>query len=333
MTTRVKPVRAVLAGWIVPIVALACSRPPTDHSTPETRGPLPAAPAPSAPIVGAAASSAGPSQASELTWRYERSPFGPTEIVTIVPAGAMANHRLPVLVAFHGRGESLKGPHAGARGWVDDYSVAAAASRLASPPLSHEDYLGWVTPERLAAVNRSLAANAYRGVILVCPYLPDALHGGRMLEEGKALADFVVDEVLPRVAKETPAIGTPLTTGVDGVSLGGRASLLVGLLRPEAFRTVGAMQPAIDEDETWSIADLALRASTKNQALFIRLLSSDGDFFLSATTVLDRALTARHVRHRMDVVLGPHSYEFNRGPGSFEMLVFHDRALRDLVSP
>lgn len=314
------------------LLSFACNRPNAGHSTAETRAGLPS-PAGPASVVTIVSPGAGPSNGSELTWHYDRSPFGPTEVVTVVPPGATAEHRLPVLVAFHGRGESLKGPHPGARGWVDDYAVMAAAKRLASPPLSREDFLGWVTPERLSALNRSLAANVYGGVILVCPYLPDALHGARMVEEGKALADFVVDEILPRVAKDTPAIGTPLTTGVDGVSLGGRAALLVGLLRPEAFHTVGAMQPAIDEDETWSIAELASRASAKNQELFVRLLSSDGDFFLSPTMVLDRALTARHVRHKMDVVLGPHSYEFNRGPGAYEMLFFHDRALRNLPSP
>jgi hypothetical protein len=27
-------------------------------------------------------------------------------------------------------------------------------------------------------------------------------------------------------------------------------------------------------------------------------------------------------------VPGPHDYEFNRGPGAYEMLMFHDRVLR-----
>lgn len=318
----------------VPVIAgaLACGRTHAVEASQKSPS-VPSAQRGEATTSATPSATPAPPSRSELTFRYERTPFGPSEVVVLIPENATPGHRLPVLVAFHGRGESLKGPHLGARGWADDYAVRAAAKRLGSPPLSVDDFLGWVTPGRLLAMNRSLAARPYGGVILVCPYLPDALHGARMLEEGNALADFVVDEVLPRVARETPAIGTPLTTSVDGVSLGGRAALLVGLLRPEAFHAVGAMQPAIDDDETGALAELAAQAAEKNPGLSVRLLSSDGDFFLPATMGLDRALTTRHVRHRLDVVQGPHSYEFNRGPGAYEMLLFHDRALGGLEAP
>jgi hypothetical protein len=34
-----------------------------------------------------------------------------------------------------------------------------------------------------------------------------------------------------------------------------------------------------------------------------------------------------------DLVLGPHDYDFNRGPGGIEMLLFHDRVLRGEPPP
>ncbi len=37
---------------------------------------------------------------------------------------------------------------------------------------------------------------------------------------------------------------------------------------------------------------------------------------------------ARDHEHR--VALGPHNYDFNRGPGGLEMLTWHDRVLRGL---
>lgn len=271
-------------------------------------------------------------ESRELTWHYADSPFGPSEVVVSIPKDASLENRLPVLVAFHGRGESLKGPQAGARGWVDDYSVRRAAERLRSPPLSSADLLGFVEPARLARLNQSLASTAFRDVILVCPYLADALHGARMIEEGRALAGFVADRVLPRVWMETPSLGAA-ATGVDGVSLGGRAALLVGALRPDAFRAVAALQPAIDTSEVPALAELISRAQAEHPGLVVRLLTSDGDYFLEPTHALHRALDGGKVRHQFDVVAGPHSYDFNRGPGAFEMLVFHDRVLRGLKAP
>jgi enterochelin esterase-like enzyme len=264
----------------------------------------------------------------ELTWHYDKTALGPSEVVIVIPNDAKPTDRFPVLVAFHGRGESLKGPKRGARGFVDDYAMPAAIRRLHSPPLTPDDMLGFATTERLAMLNRVLKDVPYHGLIVVCPFLPDILRGSHAFDEGRALAGFVVDELLPRVYKETPAIGTPATTGVDGVSLGGRASLHVGLFRPEAFGAIGALQPAFDVEEAARFADLAKDARDKNKRFSLRLLTSDEDYFLEPTKELDRALSVRGVMHDLEVVVGPHSYEFNRGPGVYEMLTFHDWALR-----
>lgn len=62
-------------------------------------------------------------------------------------------------------------------------------------------------------------------------------------------------------------------------------------------------------------------------------MTSDGDYFLGANHAIDQAYTASHIAHEFLVVPGPHDYVFNRGPGSIEMLLFHDRALRGQKSP
>jgi iron(III)-salmochelin esterase len=317
---------AVLLG-----LAASCSRPrntPVPPSLNSTTPVVMAASSGSAPVVSTPSTSL-----AEATWHYAESPLGPTDVVVLTPEGATRADPLPVLVAFHGRGESIKGPKLGARGWVDDYAIGNAVRRIGKPPLEQRDLLGFVTEKRLARLNAGLAAHPYRGLIIVCPYLPDVLRGERAFSEGPLLARFIVEELLPRVYRETPATGTAKTTAVDGVSLGGRAALLVGLLRPEAFGAVAALQPALDNDETARLSELAKAARTKNPDLRIRLLTSDGDYFLEPTIALSRALDARHVPNQLDVVAGPHSYEFNRGPGGYEMLLFHDRALRGLDGP
>lgn len=264
----------------------------------------------------------------ETTWHYDSTPFGASEVVVAVPADAAPGEKFPVLVAFHGRGESLRGARRGVRGWLDDYTLPKTTRRLSSPPLTANDLLGFVTDAHLAELNADLARTPYRGLIVVCPFLPDVTRGPHGEADGKLLASFVVDEVLPRVYRETPAIGTAASTGVDGVSLGGRASLLVGFSRPASFGAVGALQPALDNDELVRFAELAQDARAKNPALSLRLLTSDEDYFLEPTEGLSHILTTRHIAHQLDVVTGTHSYEFNRGPGGYEMLLFHDRALR-----
>jgi len=39
------------------------------------------------------------------------------------------------------------------------------------------------------------------------------------------------------------------------------------------------------------------------------------------------------VAHGFALVVGTHSYQFNRGPGALEMLLFHSRVLRGQPAP
>ncbi|HTV20677.1 MAG TPA: esterase [Polyangiaceae bacterium] len=267
----------------------------------------------------------------ELTWTFDEGPFGPTDVVLSIPPGTDENARFPVLVALHGRGESLKGSRRGARGWIDDYDLGRALSRVAKPPLQSADFQGYVSRERLGQINRALAAQPYAGLIVVCPFLPDVLRREDAFKAAEPLAAFIVDVVLPRVYAKTPAIGTPAATGIDGVSLGGRAALLVGFARPKAFGAVGALQAALDGAEIERFAELGVRALADNPQLSLRLLTSDQDHFLGVNERLSAVLSERGVQHRYLRVQGTHSYRFNRGPGAIEMLLFHDRVLRGVA--
>jgi iron(III)-salmochelin esterase len=266
----------------------------------------------------------------ELTWTFDEGAFGPTDVVISIPEGAAPTARFPVLVALHGRGESLKGSQRGARGWFDDYELGVAMQRLRKPPLTASDFQDYVKRERLRRINRSLAQHPYQGLIVVCPFLPDVLRGDDAFSAAEPLAAFIVDVLLPRVYAKTPAIGSAATTGIDGVSLGGRAALLVGWARPLAFGAVGALQAAIDGAEVERFVELGSHALQENPKLALRLLTSEQDHFLRVNQRLSSELSSHGVRHQFLRVVGTHSYRFNRGPGAFEMLLFHDRALRGL---
>jgi len=265
--------------------------------------------------------------AQEVTWDYPQTELGPMRVVVMIPERE-ANARLPVLVALHGRGEALKGPELGARGWVDDYGLPTTVERLHRPPITLDDLHGMVEDERLARLNASLAQRPYQGLIVVCPYTPDVLPADESIDKALPLARFVVETVLPRAYRETPAIGTPETTGIDGVSLGGRAALGIGLLRPKAFAVVASLQAALRSDNSADILRRAREAKAQKPDLFVRLLTSNGDYFLRANQLLALDFEAAGIRTELLTVPGPHDYEFNRGPGGYEMLMFHDRILR-----
>jgi enterochelin esterase-like enzyme len=188
------------------------------------------------------------------------------------------------------------------------------------------DLGGAVDAERLIRLNQRLRRDPYQGLIVVCPYTPDTLAGARAFSVAAPLAEFMVDQLLPRVFAQTPAMRSNI--GIDGVSLGGRAALLVGFERPRVFKVVASLQAAIDSTEIPLLVERAERARQQNPALSIRVLTSHKDYFRRELEGLSRALDAKSVAHTFTLVPGDHSYAFNRGPGVYEMLTFHDWALR-----
>lgn len=297
-----------------------------------------AAPSAKAPVASAshAAASAGSVRrplpiervpGEERTWVWDSSAAGRMHVVVTVPP-RRPGERFPALIAFHGRGEAQKGVARGARGWLDDYGLPQALRRLASPPLTATDLHEVGDAELLARLNAELERAPYRGLVVVTPFTPDILAGDRAFSRAEPLARFVVEELLPRLRREAPVLEGAAHLGLDGVSLGGRAALLVGLARPESFGAVGTLQPAFDSADAPELARRAKAARERNPALALRLLTSRADFFLLSTRAISSAFGALGVEHELRVVAGPHDYEFNAGPGVYEMLLFHDRALR-----
>lgn len=281
------------------------------------------------PTVGRDAGDPSPLKqgTEELTWTFDQTAFGRIDVVVVLP-DRLPNERFPVLIALHGRGEAMKGPVRGARGWVDDYALGRAIRRLSMPPLESRDFEGLAEPKRLKAINDELRTLPYQGLVVICPYTPDVLTGERPFDRAVPYARFLVDTVLTRARRELPIIDSPSATGVDGVSLGGRLSLLSGLYEPKAFGAIATLQAAFDASDAGRLAVMALNAKKANPSLKFRLLTSDEDYFLNANRAISAAFTQAHVEHQLLIVTGPHDYIFNRGPGAIEMLLFHDRALR-----
>jgi hypothetical protein len=264
-----------------------------------------------------------------LQWDLGAQPWGPGRAAVVVPTWGGPDDRFPVVLALHGRGEAVKSPADGALGWPRDYALVRALDRLRAPPLRETDYEGLAEPARMAVVNAALAKRPFGGLVIVCPWLPDVRQASTA--DVTPLARFLLDGVLPRVRRETPALAAPEATGIDGVSLGGVIALRIGLTYPEAFGAVGGIQPAFGDNQNAEWTSLAQEARAKRAGQKLRLLTSHDDYFHDVVTGVDRAWTAAGITHEFADVVGPHDYVFNRGPGSFELLLWNDRALRDRV--
>jgi predicted esterase len=236
----------------------------------------------------------------------------------------------PILIALHGRGETGHGLDVGARAWPHEYALDRMRQRLRAPPLTSTDLQEISSAARLAQLNASLSATPYKGLSVACPYTPEL--PDRSAEGARGFGRFLVERLLTRVRAETGAKAERSATGIDGVSMGGRLALLIGLSYPEVFGAVGALQPALRVDEAPMIAELA-RTAMARATFRLRLVSSEADMFLPAVRAASDRLRETGIEHELLVVPGDHGYAWNRGPGGAEMLLWHERVLRGLPPP
>jgi hypothetical protein len=236
----------------------------------------------------------------------------------------------PLLVALHGRGEAGRGLDVGAAAWPNDYQLDRLHRRLLAPPLTAHDLLEMTNSERIDKLNASLAAAPYQGIGLACPYTPHL--DDQSIEGARGFGRFVVEQLLPELYRATGSKADRRATGIDGVSMGGRLALFVGLTQPETFGVVGALQPALKVEEAPMVAELA-RAAMAKAPVRLRLVTSEEDYFLAAVQAASALLRADRVEHELLVLPGTHGYDFNRGPGGADMLLWHERVQRGLPAP
>jgi hypothetical protein len=253
---------------------------------------------------------------------------GPQKAIVLKPRWGAAQARYPLLIALHGRGESNRGLDVGARGWTRDYYLDRAFARLRRPPLTRDDIFQIGTQDYVRQLNERVTAHPFRGLVVACPYTPDIL-GTKDLGAAEPFAAFLVEHLIPKLRSSYPVDPSPSATGIDGVSLGGRVALLAGLSRIDSFGAIGTLQAAVRAPEVAPIAEIATRAMRgRAKPIPLRLLTSDDDPFRPALQALSQTLNGQGVKTEFVQVAGPHDYIFNQGPGSYEMLMWHDRALR-----
>jgi len=303
MTTR----RTFLAGSVATLAHVGCGGARATPSAPPSVAPR------------AESKPREPRSVEVLDWTFPSEFGGPKRASIVVPRPIPEGTKLPVLVALHGLGETID-PVTGANGWPKSYALTQAYERMLAPPLTDADFQGLVTKERLVEINDDLGKRALGGVIVACPYLPKDIGGGTPME---LYAEWLVKRLLPRVRAELPASSA---TGIDGVSLGGWSAIRIAMIKPQVFNVVGALQPAIVDapQVEWATQLLAQHLGSRP----FRFVTSTEDMYRYTLTELDKRLREKNIPHEFAITPGPHDYPFNKGPGSIEMLLWHDRKLR-----
>lgn len=264
-------------------------------------------------------------------WTLPGDPKLARRAVVLVPTHLAKGERVPLLIALHGLAETVDETQ-GAYAWVKRYGIGEGYAHARDPESIRVGPAGslgrLMTEARAAELRADLAQRPFRGMVVACPYTPNLWKAAATPDQVlDGYAPWLFDVLLPRLRAETPMLGEAKHTGLDGVSLGGYASLGVGVRRLEDLGALGCVQAALSKADAERWADRIAKAMASHGARPLHLLTSTEDVFRAPVEALSAALKKRAVAHALRVALGPHDQPFLRGPGSLEMLVWHDRAL------
>ncbi len=244
---------------------------------------------------------------------------GGRRFVLITPKYLSPGQKLPVAVLLHGLGETTN-ERLGAYAWVEKYGLGSAWQRLKRSPIERTSTRGEWTDERLTEVNAELAARPFRGMALVCPFMPNP----RSPAELDAYASWIDKSLLPRVRSETQVASGPSQTFLCGVSLGGYVSLEILARLPSVFGAWAGVQTAVGTFAAPGYAE-KIASGWKGTPHPMLLLTSTQDHWKASSEALAAAFKAKNLAATYRVVPGPHDQPWLREAGTIEALLWLDR--------
>ncbi len=243
---------------------------------------------------------------------------GGRRFVLVTPRYLQPKQKLPLVVLLHGLGETTN-ERAGAYAWVERYGLASAWQRLKRPPLERTSKRGEWTDARLTEVNAQLEHKPFRGLAMVCPFMPNP-SGPAAID---AYARWVETSLLPRVRTETQVHDDPDHTYLCGVSLGGYVALEMLARLPHVFGAWAGVQTAIGTFAASGYAEkIAKGWSGKTHPML--LLTSTHDHWRASSEALAAAFKAKNLAATYRVVPGPHDQPWLQEAGTIETLLWLD---------
>jgi enterochelin esterase-like enzyme len=248
--------------------------------------------------------------------------------LVLLPKVPPPGEKLPLLVLLHGLGETgneLLGIHA----WGERYGLVSSYERLKHAPLGRTlEKQRYLTDERLATLNASLAKRPFRGLAIACPVTPNPYKLQPAARTLDRYADWLAETLLPAVRKLGPVATDAEHTGLDGCSLGGYVGVEVFLRKPELFGAFGGVQSAFGAPAARQYAERIAQAIRRVGPRAVRIGSSTQDPYRTANEAFSDRLSELGVPHVLGVLPGPHNQPWLREVGTLDMLLWHDRQLR-----
>ncbi len=239
----------------------------------------------------------------------EHYEVGGSPVVVVRPKEAKGP--LPLVVLIAGLGELARGAKAGAAGHVERYGLVPAYRAVLSGRLDAESFQGLVTGDDLEGYRQRLACG-FGGLVLVGVAAP--------VDYSRRFERYVTETVVPWAERTLNVV--PGRRGIDGISLGARHALILGLGTGK-FDAVGTQQAAVRRPAA------VLRAAPRARAgAVVNLLTSTHDPFRPDVLRLGAALAKVPVSTEVRVLPGRHDKRFAKGPAMIDLLLFHDGVLR-----
>lgn len=275
-------------------------------------------------VDGEEAHPVAPPEALELrlmTW--EKTPmYGwPNTAVVAVPKDLAPGELRPLVILLPGGHHNMQKHDKGCWGWWSEYRLGEVDAALRRGHVDAKDFRGLARARDLELFNTVLAAQPYRGAVLVTPWVV-----GRQLDPAPhgAMVRAFLRELVARARDELPVIPSREATGLGGMSSGGLWTIYAGSACSDLFGTLVATQPFTEE------LLKPLRGAVRERAMRqrLRMVTSDTDHQRDPTLELSAALAADGVEHELVEYAGPHSAGFAAGPGGLDAMLVFDRALR-----
>src|SRR4051794_15293802 len=109
-------------------------------------------------VTGFTAEGLAPKTVASLRFDVQGPDGARQRALAVWPIPVAPGEKLPIVLAFHGKGESELGPERGYAAWIERYALRRAYDALLGGPLSAASFGGLVRPKELAALNRGLQA-------------------------------------------------------------------------------------------------------------------------------------------------------------------------------
>lgn len=195
-------------------------------------------------------------------------------------------------------------------------------------------------------INTDSLASLYR-MIIVCPQGRNSWYWDSPVDSAMQMESYITKELVPWIDKNYRTRRTPSQRAITGLSMGGHGGLWIGLRHPELFRNAGATSGGVDIrpfPKRWNMADF-LGPKEKyperwDEHTVMTLIEKDKvnpkgygiifdcgteDFFYNVNCNLDKAMTAKGIRHTFLTSPGNHNGKYWRKSIIPQIKFFHRR--------